>query len=213
MCSLMMAAECSARATWCAWNEDGLLEFIGRADDQVKVNGRRIELGEIEAVLLQHSGIAQAALAAHRDNDGAVSLCAYLVWRNGASDDFDSIRTYLAARLPEYMVPVSFTVLEELPLTQNGKLNRKALPKPTRSSRALHAEPVTPVQKKLAALWARILKVDRIGLHDSFFELGGDSLGASQMAAEFPAWFAKELPIAELFKSPTIGRWHPSSNN
>jgi enterobactin synthetase component F len=185
------------------WNEKGLLEFIGRADDQVKVNGRRIELGEIEAALLQHPAVAQAGVAAHRE-DGGVSLSGYLVWRSDASADLDSVRAHLAARLPAYMIPVSFTVLDELPLTENGKLSRKALPKPQRTALALDAEPVTPVQKQLAALWMRILKVERVGLHDSFFELGGDSLSAAQMAAEFPAWFGTELPIGALFEAPTI---------
>jgi enterobactin synthetase component F len=186
------------------WNEKGLLEFIGRADDQVKVNGRRIELGEIETALSQHPAVAQAGVAAHRDEDGAVLLSGYLVWRSGASAGLESVRAYLMERLPGHMIPASFTILDELPLTANGKLNRKALPKPRRTARGLGAEPVTPVQKKLAALWARILKVDRVGLQDSFFELGGDSLCAAQMAAEFPAWFATELPIGILFETPTV---------
>jgi enterobactin synthetase component F len=191
------------------WNEGGLLEFIGRADDQVKVNGRRIELGEIETALLQHPAVAQVGVAAHRDDDGAVSLSGYLVWRRGASVDIDTVRTYLAARLPAYMIPASFTVLTELPLTANGKLNRKALPKPEKNACSVNAEPVTPVQKKLAALWARILKVDKVGLHDSFFELGGDSLRAVQMAAEFPAWFATELPLGALFEAPSVAALAP----
>jgi enterobactin synthetase component F len=186
------------------WNENGLLEFIGRADDQVKVNGRRIELGEIEAALLQHAAVAQAGVAAHRDQNGGVSLSGYLVLRSGASADLDSVRAYLAARLPAYMIPASFTILDELPLTANGKLNRKALPERQRTALALEAEPVTPVQKKLAVLWVRILKVERVGLHDSFFELGGDSLCAAQMAAEFHACFGTELPIGALFETPTI---------
>jgi enterobactin synthetase component F len=192
------------------WNENGVLEFVGRADDQVKVSGRRIELGEIEAVLLAHPTVAQAGVAAHRDQNGGVSLSGYLVWRSGASADLDSVRAYLAAWLPAYMIPASFTVLDELPLTANGKLNRKALPKPQRTALALDADPVTPVQKKLAALWARILKVDRVGLHDSFFELGGDSICAAQMAAEFPAWFGTELPIGALFETPTIAALAPT---
>ena len=115
------------------WSENGLLEFIGRADDQVKVNGRRIELGEIETALLQHPAVAQAGVAAHRDSDGTVSLSGHLVWRSGASVDMDVIRTYLAVRLPAYMIPASLTVLSALPLTANGKLNRKALPKPEKT--------------------------------------------------------------------------------
>jgi len=191
------------------WNENGLLEFVGRADDQVKVKGRRIELGEIEAVLLQHPSVAQAGVAVHHDRDAELSLSGYLVWRTGTSSDLDSVRTYLAARLPAYMIPANFINLDALPLTANGKLNRKALPKPEKTARALQAVPLTPVEKKLAALWTQILKVDSVGLHDSFFELGGDSLCAAQMAAEFPAWFAKELPIGVLFKTPTIAGLAP----
>lgn len=192
------------------WNEQGLLEFIGRADDQVKINGRRIEFGEIESLLSQHPMVTQAGVAVHRDHDGrAASLCGYVVWRRGVSADVESIRTYLSARLPAYMIPASLTVLDALPLTANGKLNRKALPKPEKTARVPDAEPVTPVEKKLAALWTRILKVDRVGLNDSFFALGGDSLSAAQMAAEFPEWFGRELPIGALFESPTIGELAP----
>lgn len=191
------------------WNPGGLLKFIGRADEQVKIRGRRIELGEIESVLLQHPAVAQAGVAAHRDERGAVSLSGYLVWRSAANADLNSIRTHLAARLPAHMIPASFTVLAQLPLTPHGKLNRAALPKPERTAPALSAEPATPVQKKLATLWARILRVDRAGLHDNFFELGGDSLTAAQMAAEFPAWFATELPVGALFQAPTIAELAP----
>ena len=191
------------------WSDNGLLEFIGRADDQVKINGRRVELGEIETVLLQHPAVAQAGVAAHRDIDGAVSLSGYLVWRSGASADIENIRNHLAARLPAYMIPPSLIVLDALPLTANGKLNRKALQKPERNGRALNTDPVTPVQKKLVALWARLLKVERVGIHDNFFELGGDSLGAGLMAAEFPVWFEMDLPLGALFEAPTIAALAP----
>jgi enterobactin synthetase component F len=191
------------------WNPNGLLEFMGRADEQVKVHGRRIELGEIESVLSQHPAVAQAGVAAHRDEHGEVSLSGYLVWRSGASADLNSIRTYLAARLPAYMIPASLTTLAQLPLTPHGKLNRKVLPKPERTALSVSGDPATPVQKKLAALWARILRVDRVGLHDNFFELGGDSLTAAQMAAEFPSWFAAELPVGVLFDAPTIAALAP----
>ncbi|HEV2498967.1 MAG TPA: amino acid adenylation domain-containing protein [Terriglobia bacterium] len=192
------------------WSTNGQLEFIGRADEQVKLHGRRIELGEIESVLLQHPAVAQAGVAAHCDERGAVSLSGYLVWRSGASADLNSIRIHLAARLPAYMIPASFTILDQLPLTPHGKLNRAALPKPERTASALSAEPATPVQKKLAALWARILQADRVGLHDNFFELGGDSLTAAQMAAEFPSWFATGLPVGALFEAPTIAALAPT---
>ncbi|MCU1261291.1 MAG: amino acid adenylation domain protein [Bryobacterales bacterium] len=186
------------------WSDDGLLEFIGRADDQVKINGHRVELGEIETLLLQHATIAQAAVAAHRDRDGAVSLCAYLVTQSGAAIDNDGVRTFLAGRLPNAMIPASFIVLDEMPLTPSGKLDRKALPVPERGSRNAHAEPVTPTEKKLAALWQQVLGVQRVGLHDNFFELGGDSLNVAEVVAHFPAWFEMELPLGSLFEAPTI---------
>jgi enterobactin synthetase component F len=186
------------------WTGDGLLEFIGRSDDQVKVNGHRVELGEIESLLLQHATVAEAAVAAHRDPDGAISLAAYLVAQSGELINIDSLRIFLAGRLPNSMIPATFMVLDTMPLTPSGKLDRKALPIPERASRNLHAEPVTPVGKKLAALWQQVLRVERVGLHDNFFELGGDSLKAAEMAAHFPAWFEMELPLGSLFEAPTI---------
>jgi enterobactin synthetase component F len=114
------------------------------------------------------------------------------------------LRTFLAGRLPNSMVPASFTMLDAMPLTPSGKLDRKALPVPVRASRNVHAEPVTPVEKKLAELWQQVLRVDRVGLHDNFFELGGDSLNVAEMAARFPAWFETELPLGSIFEAPTI---------
>ncbi|MBV8845281.1 MAG: amino acid adenylation domain-containing protein [Bryobacterales bacterium] len=186
------------------WTDDGLLEFIGRADNQVKVNGHRVELGEIESLLLRHENVAEAAVVAHSNGDAAVSLAAYLVARTGTAIDIDSVRGSLARRLPGSVMPASFTVLDAMPLTPNAKLDRKALPIPERASRNTHAEPATAVEKKLAALWRQILKTDRVGLHDDFFELGGDSLKAAELAACFPEWFEMELPLGSLFEAPTV---------
>jgi enterobactin synthetase component F len=186
------------------WNDDGLLEFIGRADDQVKINGHRIELGEIESLLLQHETVAEAAVAAHRDGDGTISLAAYLVASSGTLIDIDTLRVFLAGRLPKYMMPANFMVLDAMPLTPNGKLDRKAWPVPERASRNVYAEPVTPTEKELAALWQQILGVERVGLNDNFFELGGDSLKVAEMVAHFHARFEMELPLGSLFEAPTI---------
>jgi enterobactin synthetase component F len=186
------------------WSDDGLLEFIGRSDDQVKVNGHRVEPGEIESLLLQHATVAEAAVAAHRDSDGAISLAAYVVARSSALINLESLRIFLAGRLPNSMMPGSVMVLDAMPLTPNGKLDRKALPRPERTSRNIHAEPVTPAEKKLAALWQEVLRVERVGLHDNFFDLGGDSLNAAEVAALFPALFEMELPLGSLFEAPTI---------
>jgi enterobactin synthetase component F len=191
------------------WTETGVLEFTGRADDQVKVNGHRIELGEIETLMLQHPAVAQSAAAAHRNFDGTTSLTGYLVAKPGGHIEIDAVRNFLAGRLPDYMIPTSFMVLDAMPLTPNSKLDRKALPKPERASRNTHTEPVTPNERKLVALWQQILKLERVGLNDNFFELGGDSLNAAEMAAHFPVFFGMELPLGTLFEAPTIAALAP----
>jgi enterobactin synthetase component F len=186
------------------WSEAGLLEFIGRADGQVKINGHRIELGEIESLLLEHPSIAEAAVAAHRDADSIPSLAAYVVAERGCLIEMDALRGFLSGRVPTYMMPSSFMLLDVMPLTPNGKLDRKSLAVPERVGRMEYAEPVTPVEKKLAALWQEILKAERVGLHDNFFELGGDSLTAAVMSALFPEHLDVELPLGSVFEAPTI---------
>jgi enterobactin synthetase component F len=186
------------------WSDAGLLEFIGRADGQVKINGHRIELGEIESLLMEHPSIAEAAVAAHRDADSIPSLAAYVVAERGCVIEMDALRGFLSGQLPTYMIPSSFMLLDVMPLTPNGKLDRKSLAVPERAGRMEYAEPVTPVEKKLAALWQEILKVERVGLHDNFFELGGDSLTAAVMSALFPEHLDVELPLGSVFEAPTI---------
>ncbi len=186
------------------WSDAGVLEFIGRADDQVKINGHRIELGEIESLLLQHPGIAEVAVVAHHNAESITSLAAYLVAESGSPIEVDALRGFLAGRVPTYMMPSSFMVLDAMPLTPNGKQDRKSLAVPERGGRMDYAEPVTRVEKKLAALWQEILNVERVGLHDNFFELGGDSLTAAVMAALFPEHLHVELPLGSLFEAPTI---------
>lgn len=186
------------------WSDAGLLEFIGRADNQVKINGHRIELGEIESLLLQHPAVADAVVVAHRNADSMTSLAAYLVAESGHLIEINALRGFLAGRVPTYMMPSSFRVLDAMPLTLNGKLDRKSLAVPERAGRMAYAEPVTPVEKRLAALWQEILNVERVGLHDNFFELGGDSLTAAVMAALFPEHLQVELPLGSLFEAPTI---------
>ena len=144
------------------WSDAGLLEFIGRADDQVKINGHRIELGEIESLLLQHPAVAEAAVAAHRNADSTTSLAAYVVAESGCLIEIDALRGFLAGRLPTYMMPSSFMMLDAMPLTPNGKLDRKSLAVPERAGRMAYAEPVTLIEKKLAALWQEILNVERV---------------------------------------------------
>jgi L-serine---[L-seryl-carrier protein] ligase len=186
------------------WSDPGLLEFIGRADDQVKINGHRIELGEIESLLLHHPAVAEAAVVAHRNADSITSLAAYVVAESGCLIEVDALRGFLAGLVPTYMMPSSFMVLDAMPLTLNGKLDRKSLAVPERAGRMDYAEPVTPVEKKLVALWQEILNVERVGLHDNFFELGGDSLTAAVMAALFSEHLQVELPLGSVFEAPTI---------
>jgi enterobactin synthetase component F len=187
------------------WSESGQLEFVGRADDQVKINGHRIELGEIESVLREHPMVAEAAVAAHRNAaDHTTTLTAYLVPRAESSIEISAFRTTLAGRLPSSMMPCRFMLLDALPLTPNGKLDRKALPIQESVDRKRYVEPVTDIEKKLAALWQQILNVEEVGLHDNFFELGGDSLSAAVMVANCTAHVGVELPMGSLFEAPTI---------
>ncbi len=186
------------------WNEEGLLEFLGRSDDQVKINGHRVELGEIESWLLRNPAVGQAAVAAHRGHDGTVALTGYVVAAPGAKADPERLHAQLCGQLPGVMVPRRIMVLDALPLTPNGKLDRKALPAPEQATRTLYKQPVTPTERKLAALWEEILHADAVGLHDNFFELGGDSLSAAELSAVFPLQFGKELPLGSVFEAPTI---------
>ncbi|WP_242110107.1 amino acid adenylation domain-containing protein [Luteimonas aquatica] len=188
------------------WREDGLLEFVGRADGQVKIRGHRVELGEIEHQLLAHPAVGEAAVAAHHDADEGTSLAAYLVPKFGAGLDIEAVRAHLARHLPGHMIPSSFTPLDALPLTPNGKLDRKALPAPERVRRAAYVPPATEVEARLVALWQDIFGLERIGIHDNFFELGGDSLTAAEMIARSSAYFSRELPLASLFEAATIAQ-------
>jgi amino acid adenylation domain-containing protein len=169
------------------WRADGNIEFLGRNDQQLKLRGFRIELGEIEARLLQHEHITQAAVIAREDTPGEKRLVAYLVPGEGCAREVmpnpEALRGYLASTLPEYMMPSAFVTLERLPLTVNGKLDRRALPSPdlTSYARRGYDAPLTEVEQILAGIWQELLRVDRVGRQDNFFELGGHSLLLVQM--------------------------------
>ncbi|HLE82887.1 MAG TPA: amino acid adenylation domain-containing protein [Thermoanaerobaculia bacterium] len=183
----------------------GALEFLGRLDHQVKVRGFRIEPGEIELALRRHPAVADAVVVA-RGEGADRSLAAYLV---GARDlpPVGEIRSFLAARLPGFMVPSAFVALEALPRTPNGKVDRAALPAPGADRPPLEAEyvaPETPVEEILAGLWREALGVERIGIHDSFFALGGHSLKATRVLLRVREVFGVDVPVHRLFERPTI---------
>ncbi|MFE9701916.1 amino acid adenylation domain-containing protein [Streptomyces sp. NPDC005930] len=159
---------------------DGQLEFVGRADDQVKIRGFRIELGEIESALAQHPDVDHAAVSVHEVQQGVRQLVAHVVPAGAGGVDAEALRTHLAARLPEYMVPSLVTTLDALPLTANGKLDRKALPAP-QASRTEGRAPAGQREELLCTLFAEVLGVDRVGADQSFFELGGDSIASIQL--------------------------------
>ncbi|OPF84591.1 non-ribosomal peptide synthetase [Streptomyces antioxidans] len=163
------------------WRADGQLEFVGRADSQVKIRGFRIELGEIEAVLARHPELDGAAVVVHESQPGVRQLVAYVVPAPGGVPDPEALRDHVAAAVPEYMVPALFVPLAALPLMVNGKLDRKALPVPDFGSTGSGREPSTEREKLLCTLFADVLGVPKVGVDESFFELGGDSIGSIQL--------------------------------
>ncbi|MCF5572459.1 amino acid adenylation domain-containing protein [Pseudomonas syringae] len=186
------------------WLADGTLEYLGRNDDQVKIRGIRIEPGEIEQHLAQCPGIGEAVIATQVLDDGGVRLVAYYTRRDPALDSA-TLRAHLLARLPEYMVPAAYVGLDALPLTQNGKVDRKALPAPDVDalSNATYQPPSTPLEERLAEQWAHVLEIGNIGRHDSFFELGGHSLSAIRLVSLLQK-AGLPLTLAELFQHPSI---------
>jgi len=189
------------------WLPDGVIEYLGRNDFQVKVRGLRIELGEIEAALSEHPTVGQAVVVSREDTPGDVRLVAYLVPRTGASPSVADLRVFLKDRLPEYMVPSAFVILPSLPLNPSGKVDRKALPEPdgVRSSLATRYEaPRTEVETMIADLWKDVLRLEKVGIHDNFFDLGGHSLLLVQVQARLERHLKRKLPVVDLFQYPSI---------
>ncbi|HEY2740022.1 MAG TPA: amino acid adenylation domain-containing protein, partial [Thermoanaerobaculia bacterium] len=182
---------------------DGTLEFLGRLDQQVKLRGFRIELGEIEAVLAALAGVREAAALVRQDRPGDRRLVAYVTGAGG--DIAASLREQLRGRLPAYMVPDAFVMLAALPLTANGKVDRKALPAPERqSSEESYVAPRTPVEEVLAGIWSEVLGVERVGSADHFFDLGGHSLLATRVMSRLRSAFGVELSLRTLFEALTL---------
>ncbi|WP_431950608.1 amino acid adenylation domain-containing protein [Nocardia lijiangensis] len=186
------------------WTANGMIQHLGRSDLQVKIRGLRIELGEIDATLAAHESVGFAVTIGHRNDSGAESLASYVVAASGDSIDTTILTEYLADRLPSYMVPSAITVLERIPLTPVGKLDRKALPKPVFTDYKAFRSPRTPLERTVAGSFAEVLKIDAVGLDDSFFALGGDSVVATRVAARLGAALDTEIPVRLLFEAPTV---------
>ncbi|MBV9773838.1 MAG: amino acid adenylation domain-containing protein, partial [Gemmatimonadetes bacterium] len=182
---------------------DGRIEYLGRIDQQVKVRGFRIEPGEIEAALESHPRVRQAAVVVREDTPGDPRLVAYLVVE-GEVPAAGELRAHLGTRLPEHMVPSAFVALESLPLTPSGKLDRRALPAPEGASGGEYEAPRSETERVLAEGWAEVLGVERVGVHDSFFDLGGHSLLGTRVISRVREAFGVELPLRALFEAPTV---------
>ncbi|MBE9059353.1 non-ribosomal peptide synthetase, partial [Sphaerospermopsis sp. LEGE 08334] len=185
---------------------DGNIEYLGRIDNQVKIRGFRIELGEIETVLNQHPDIQTSCVIAREDNPGDKRLVAYIVANQNSTPIVQELRNFLKTKLPEYMIPGAFVILESLPLTANGKIDRRALPAPDLETTLLekYVAPRNPIEELLTQTWLQVLKVEQIGIDDNFFELGGHSLLATQLVSRIRNIFQVELPLNKLFAAPTV---------
>ena len=185
---------------------NGDLEYLGRLDDQVKIRGFRIELGEIEAVLGQHRAVRENVVIVREDIPGDKRLVAYVVAKDSSLTTFE-LRDFLKEKLPQHMVPSAFVLLDALPLTPNGKVDRRALPAPDQSGRKSEESfiaPRSPIEEILAQIWQKVLKLEKVGIHDNFFDLGGHSLLATQIVSRVRSGFSIELPLRDLFEAPTV---------
>jgi hypothetical protein len=189
---------------------DGRLEYVGRLDHQVKIRGFRIELGEIETVLSQQPGVMQCVVVARENLSSEKRLVAYLRCDSTTENPLEvttRLKAELKKRLPDYMVPPFFVFLQSFPMTPNGKIDRNALPEPeSNPTESLfdYVAPRTPVEEKLAGIWADVLGLPRVGIHDNFFQLGGHSLLALRTVSRTQQLLDVDLPLAALFENPTV---------
>ena len=191
---------------------DGSVEFLGRSDQQVKIRGFRIETGEIEAELNAHPDIGEAIVTVREDADGERALIAYVVAAPGPRPAPVQLRAYLKEKLPEYMIPSAFVFLAALPLTPNGKVDRQSLPSAENSvlDESNYVAPRTPTEEVLVGIWSRIFHTDKLGINDNFFDIGGHSLLATQVIARMREIFHVDLPMRNLFRTPTIAGIAPA---
>ncbi len=188
-------------------SEDGCFELVGRKDFQVKVRGYRVEIGEVEMRLRDHAAIKGAVVTVREAPSGDKRLVAYFVPTGNPGPNISEMRSFLKEKLPDYMIPSAFVMLDTMPRTPTGKVDRKALPPPGNARPELDnpfVAPRTPIEVELAKIWAEVLSLDEVGIHDNFFDLGGHSLLATQVISRVVNTFKVELPIMYLFESPTV---------
>jgi acyl carrier protein len=192
----------------CWRDDDGVVSFVGRADQQIKLRGFRIEPGEIEVCLKRHPGVEDAVVVKRADASGEDQLVAYVVVAEHRHFDRWEMRRHLASELPAYMVPTQLVVVERFPMTSSGKVDRRRLPAPPDSERleptATHVAPRTAVEEFLVAVWRDLLHVDTVSVHDNFFDLGGHSLSATQLVSRIRDRYSVEVPIYSVFERPTL---------
>jgi amino acid adenylation domain-containing protein len=188
---------------------NGCLEHLGRKDFQVKIRGLRVEMPEVEGALRSMDAICEAVVIAREDNPGDKYLVAYIVPVRNTAPSVSEVRGFVEQKLPPHMVPSRFVILDALPVTPNGKVNRKALPDPGKSRPDLDTpfvSPRIPVEQELSQIWGEVLSLDHVGIHDNFFELGGHSLAATRVVSQVIKKYQVEIPLQALFQSPTVAQ-------
>jgi acyl-CoA synthetase (AMP-forming)/AMP-acid ligase II/acyl carrier protein len=186
---------------------DGNVEFVARAENQVSIRGFRVDLGEIESVLKNHDSISNAVVSLHENSSDR--LIAHLVPNAGASISLDEIRVFLRARLPGYMIPAAFIICDSLPLTPTGKIDRRrlaAVDLDKLDQPSMFVAPRTPIEESLAEIWGKVLNLNRVGIHNNFFDLGGHSLFAVQVVSRLREVFGVDLPLRVIFEAPTVAQ-------